>query len=501
MKQKKINDKLYVFDLEPYVITNDTDAAVIYVQNHVYDAYKALNPLLNIKRYNYNVIATNKPEWYDYINASEVIVDPDEPHVTPPVDKLYPVFEYTSVSETVSINYGNSTSGSFWDGLSHPNISEGDIHFTWSNSSNLFSLEDNVYTLSSEATPGEYTVTITAIFDGNETYYPAQATKNITIYVNQQEQPKTTPSMSFNNTEVIVNGNAGSLNALSVSLSEDLNNSYSLSPINYNIIQGNEYGNLVNNSGVMSLSFNTELLQGNYEIVVEASFAGNEMYYGCEARKTIYLGVSTEATPAKSTPTVSVSVPQTLYFVGTGTSVELSYLESFISSPVAYEFVSLNTTNNASLSNKEPISVYIDGFGSPIILEYTTVETNEYAPTTFFIQFTPMQKTAASFNWKNNPLSLTGTEGLNPQIQYDLSSAIENNNNLSLTYSIKSGQGSISNGYLEISGLSQGQYETVIQAEYNSTGVTDMYSSNSTNMTINITIDSGSNPEYPPVGE
>lgn len=500
MKQKKINDKLYVFDLEPYVITNDTDAAVIYVQNHVYDAYKALNPLLNIKRYNYNVIATNKPEWYDYINASEVIVDPDEPHVTPPVDKLYPVFEYTSVSETVSINYGNSTSGSFWDGLSHPNISEGDIHFTWSNSSNLFSLEDNVYTLSSEATPGEYTVTITAIFDGNETYYPAQATKNITIYVNQQEQPKTVPSLNFieptnSMSYAYTEGNSSS----NFELTTGLNNPYNLSPINYSVVGSTGHETITYNNGNVYLNFNYGGMQpGTYTIIVEASFAGNDLYYGCEARTTYYMTI-TEPVIQKSTPTVSVSLPQTLYFVGTGTSVELSYLESFISSPVAYEFVSLNTANNASLSNKEPISVYIDGFGSPIILEYTTVETNEYAPTTFFIQFTPMQKTAASFNWKNNPLSLTGTEGLNPQIQYDLSSAIENNNNLSLTYSIKSGQGSISNGYLEISGLSQGQYETVIQAEYISTGVTDMYSSNSTNMTINITIESGSNPEYPPV--
>lgn len=498
MKQKKINDKLYVFDLEPYVITNDTDAAVIYVQNHVYDAYKALNPLLNIKRYNYNVIATNKPEWYDYINASEAIVDPDEPHVTPPVDKLYPVFEYLS-SDTVSVTYGHSTSGSFWDGLSHPNISEGDIHFTWTNSSPLFSAEDNVYTLSSEATPGEYTVAITAIFDGNDTYYPAQTTKNITIYV-QQEEPKTVPSLNFieptnSMSYAYTEGNSSS----SFELTTGLDNPYNLSPINYRVVDGTGHETITYKNDNVYLNFNYGGMQpGKYTIIVEASFAGNDSYYGCEARTTYYMTI-TEPVTQKSIPTVSVSVPQTLYFEGTGTSVELKTLESFISSPVAYEFAYLNTTNNASFSDKEPASVYINEFGSPIILEYKTVETNEYAPTTFSIQFTPIQKTTASFNWKNNPLSLTGTEGLNPQIQYDLGSAIENNNNLPLTYSIKSGQGSISNGYLEISGLSQGQYETVIVAEYNSTGVTDMYSSNSINMTVNITIESGANPEHSPV--
>ena len=77
MKQKKIGNKLYVFELEAYEITADTDATVVYVQNHVYDAFKALNPSLNIKRYNYNVIGVNKPEWYDYISATEEELNPE----------------------------------------------------------------------------------------------------------------------------------------------------------------------------------------------------------------------------------------------------------------------------------------------------------------------------------------------------------------------------------------------------------------------------------------
>lgn len=80
MKQKKIGSKLYVFDGEPYVITEDTDATVVYVQAHLFNGYKELNPSLNIKKINYNAIGVNKPEYYDYL------IQEDETEVESPTE-------------------------------------------------------------------------------------------------------------------------------------------------------------------------------------------------------------------------------------------------------------------------------------------------------------------------------------------------------------------------------------------------------------------------------
>lgn len=80
MKQKKINDILYVFDTTPYKITQDTDANVIKVQEESYAGFVTLNTSLanKIEKYNYHVMTVTKQEWGDYINADDP-VDPVEP--------------------------------------------------------------------------------------------------------------------------------------------------------------------------------------------------------------------------------------------------------------------------------------------------------------------------------------------------------------------------------------------------------------------------------------
>ena len=75
MKQKLLNDVLYVYSLEPYVIVKDTQASVIYVQEELFDEYKALNPeLTQLAKKNYNLIAVIEPEWNEFIHEK---IDPD----------------------------------------------------------------------------------------------------------------------------------------------------------------------------------------------------------------------------------------------------------------------------------------------------------------------------------------------------------------------------------------------------------------------------------------
>ncbi len=93
MKQKKLVDILYVFTDEPYEITEDTDASIVYVQAHSKEGFEALNPDLTFKKINYNVFTVKDPEWKEYLitpdgdnsqaEPSENPVDPDPSPVDP----------------------------------------------------------------------------------------------------------------------------------------------------------------------------------------------------------------------------------------------------------------------------------------------------------------------------------------------------------------------------------------------------------------------------------
>lgn len=52
--QKKVGDALYVLDLTPYTITEDTDVSIIYVQNEQIKGYKELNTELASKIHGFN---------------------------------------------------------------------------------------------------------------------------------------------------------------------------------------------------------------------------------------------------------------------------------------------------------------------------------------------------------------------------------------------------------------------------------------------------------------
>jgi hypothetical protein len=104
MKQKKINDILYVFDITPYQITEDTDAEVIKVQEECVAGFKELNESLadKIVAYNYHTMTVTQQEWAPY-------VDQDEPE--PPVVKNYTFTLYPGAERgKVIVNFSDGLS-------------------------------------------------------------------------------------------------------------------------------------------------------------------------------------------------------------------------------------------------------------------------------------------------------------------------------------------------------------------------------------------------------
>ena len=73
MKQKKLGDILYVFDVNPYEITSDTDAEVVKVQEESFAGFIEMNPSLaeKIVKYNYHTMCVNVPEWAPYVEQED----------------------------------------------------------------------------------------------------------------------------------------------------------------------------------------------------------------------------------------------------------------------------------------------------------------------------------------------------------------------------------------------------------------------------------------------
>lgn len=71
LTQAKYNGDLYVIEKEPYTISADTDANIIYVPMDSVDGYKELNPNLPIIGYGYSTIRVNREP---YLDSLETIV-------------------------------------------------------------------------------------------------------------------------------------------------------------------------------------------------------------------------------------------------------------------------------------------------------------------------------------------------------------------------------------------------------------------------------------------
>ncbi len=156
MKQKLLNDTLYVFDITPYVITQDTSAETIKVQQECYEGFVELNPTLadKIVKYNYHMFTVQQQEWAPYVDA-----------------KLSPELEWSSESATVTIGADDNV----FPTLTNPNS----LTVTYASS------DSEKATIN--ASTGSITLvaagntTISAVFAGNDDYEAQTVTYALTV--------------------------------------------------------------------------------------------------------------------------------------------------------------------------------------------------------------------------------------------------------------------------------------------------------------------------------
>lgn len=168
MKQKKLNDILYVFDITPYVITQDTDADVIKVQQECYEGYVELNPDLasKIVKYNYHMFTVTQQEWAPYVDAD---------------DKPSPELAWSADSATVTIGADDN----IFPTLSNPHS----VTVTYTSSDTGKATIDA--STGSITLVAEGNTTISAVFAGNDDYAAQTVTYTLTV---QQAQPQPLPS-------------------------------------------------------------------------------------------------------------------------------------------------------------------------------------------------------------------------------------------------------------------------------------------------------------------
>ena len=239
MKQKKINDILYVFDITPYQITEDTDAEVIKVQEECVAGFKELNESLadKIVAYNYHIMCVQVPEWAPYV---------DEPDPTPKED---PELAWSAESATVTIGADDNV----FPTLSNPH----------SVTVNYASGDESAATIN-EST-GQITLvaagstTIYANFAGDETYEAQTVSYTLTVTETQKEDPEL--AWSAESATVDIND----ADPVFPTLSNPHN-------VTVTYASGNtEYATIDENTGEVAL-------QAAGSTIIYANFAGDETY-------------------------------------------------------------------------------------------------------------------------------------------------------------------------------------------------------------------------------
>ena len=183
MKQKKIGDILYVFDVTPYEITEDTDAEIIKVQQECYEGFVYLNESLadKIVKYNYHMFTVTQQEWAPYV---------DEPDPEPePVEKIDPELSWGDSVCTVGID---DVDPQFLTLTNEYNVSP--IVYSSSDSEvATIDAETGAITLVAEGTTD-----ITAEFAGDDEYEADSVTYELTVEAAQPEpEPVPTRSVSY----------------------------------------------------------------------------------------------------------------------------------------------------------------------------------------------------------------------------------------------------------------------------------------------------------------
>lgn len=246
MQQKRIDNVLYVYSLEPYVITKDTDADVIFVQEELFDAYKKLNPeLVQLAKKNYDILTVITPEWNEYRYLPEETEDPEIPL-------------NNQMGEIVNLVVGTDTITTTNDVVGFQMFETGDVIPDYSSSNtNVASIDDTGYV--EIQNPG--VTTINAHYDGDEDYN--EYDKDYTIVVNESGNDLIDPNIQLAPVQAFHNGE---------SLQLEITNPYSL-PLLYSTNSSNIY---VNSNGVVTS--NVSDVEGLEPMKVYATFVGDSSF-------------------------------------------------------------------------------------------------------------------------------------------------------------------------------------------------------------------------------
>jgi hypothetical protein len=179
MKQKRVGDKLYVLDMVPYTITEDTDVSIIYVQQEKLDGYLELNPTLadKISTINYLTFSVRKKDWAD---------DGPGPEPTP---KKNPQLDFTN--SFLGFNQGDT--GNMSGIVSNPNELDYNVSLVRATTGEIYDIADNDYfTVDAE---GNYTAHNMYNYDlalvisraEDDEWLEASSTGNAVIYPTSEE--------------------------------------------------------------------------------------------------------------------------------------------------------------------------------------------------------------------------------------------------------------------------------------------------------------------------
>lgn len=345
MKQKLIDGVLYVYSFEPYIITEDTDAKVIYVQEELFNQYKVLNPTLSqLAKKNFNIITAYTPEWniYRYM--------PDEsPSIV--LNTAVLSFENTSMEgNTITLD----------DSVGTFNLFESAYGVTTQYSSSYTNVatinEDGDVTISSYGT-----TVITAYSSGDETHDPYN--EDYTLIINEGIPGRLNSGIGFSSYTVTAFYGEENLYPTLVN-PNSLTVSYSTTNKDY--VSVNEL------TGEITLLMNPTDIQ---EVNIYATFSGNENYLPTQIRYTINLyprRSTANLSWSQDTFTATIGETNLFPYIVNPDNLELSYYSSD-TTKATVNILNGNITLIAATTEPIEISAIFSGNTQykPITAKYT----------------------------------------------------------------------------------------------------------------------------------
>ena len=257
MKQKRLGDILYVYSLEPYVITEDTDASLIYVQTEYFDAYKALNPsLTQLAKKNYKTLSAWTPEWIKYQDL------PDEETYAISINNSITNITGTTINRTTKTIETDTGVKRLLVFVTDPKFDNVGTPPTYDSS------DTDVADISND---GEVTINgvgttlLTATYGGDETF--DEQTEEWRLTVKNGDNSRVNPDLSFDKFKVTTYYN------------EEIQYPVLSNPYNVSVVyslSGTEYATIDSHTGQITIL--TRPIYGWYELNIFATFTGNDFY-------------------------------------------------------------------------------------------------------------------------------------------------------------------------------------------------------------------------------